>query len=311
MRHFGVGYRNTAQFSRGDDLAPKTQPHESGATLGMAMSTSGAAASSSMGHNSTAALALLLTVFNVRLGRWVGNTAYCAPVAKSALTGSAAKAQEDRPTMRGWVARTRAKLAENVRKPWTQRSPWWGLHYLISELFGSIDNRSKFVYLSDGGHFENLGLYELVRRRCKVIVVSSCGKDSDYVFDDLSNAIRLCNIDFGVPIEIEPRDIKPNEHGVSQTQCVTGRIRYSVLDGSLQDGLLIYLKPAITERTSVDIRQYRSLNPDFPQESTADQWYSESQFESYRKLGLETARDAFSPDAPVRIALDRALHGAM
>ena len=172
------------------------------------------------------------------------------------------------------------------------------------ELFGTITNRDKFVYLSDGGHFENLGVYELVRRRCALIVVSSCGKDSEYAFDDLANAIRLCNIDFGVVIEVEPRAIKPDEHGTSKAQYVIGRIRYSALGEGLDDGTLVYIKPAITARTSVDIRQYRSVNPDFPQQSTANQWYTESQFESYRKLGLETARSAFARGTSVRAMFD-------
>jgi hypothetical protein len=265
--NYGAGYRPTEFFSRGDFTPDDKDPLQAGATVGLAMSTSGAAASSSMGHNSTGALALLLTVFNVRLGRWVGN-----------------------PAHRG--------------TPWKERAPWWGLKYLMYELFGTITNRDKFVYLSDGGHFENLGVYELVRRRCALIVVSSCGKDSEYAFDDLANAIRLCNIDFGVVMEVEPRAIKPDEHGTSKAQYVIGRIRYSALGEGLNDGTLVYIKPAITARTSVDIRQYRSVNPDFPQQSTANQWYTESQFESYRKLGLETARSAFARGTSVRAMFD-------
>ena len=265
--NYGAGYRASEYFSRGKVAIDRKNQLQAGATVGLAMSTSGAAASSSMGHNSSGAMALLLTVFNVRLGRWVGN-----------------------PAHRG--------------TPWKERAPWWGLKYLMYELFGSITNRDKFVYLSDGGHFENLGVYELVRRRCALIVVSSCGKDSTYDFDDLANAIRLCNIDFGVVIDIEPRAIRPDENGISKSQHVIGRIRYSALGEGLDDGTLVYLKPAITKQTSVDIRQYRSVNTDFPQQSTANQWYTESQFESYRKLGLETARAAFAHGTSVRAVFD-------
>lgn len=265
--HYGAAYRPTEHFARGHVDMRNKHELQAGATVGLAMSTSGAAASSSMGHNSSGAMALLLTVFNVRLGRWVGN-----------------------PAHRG--------------TPWKERAPWWGLPYLMYELFGSITNRDKFVYLSDGGHFENLGVYELVRRRCALIVVSSCGKDSTYDFDDLANAIRLCNIDFGVAIDIEPRAIRPDETGISKSQYVIGRIRYSALGEGLDDGTLVYIKPAITKNTSVDIRQYRSVNTDFPQQSTSDQWYTESQFESYRKLGLETARATFAHGTSVRAVFD-------
>ena len=263
------GYRPTERYARGGTSVDTAALPQSGPTVSMAMSTSGAAASSSMGHNSTSALALLLTVFNVRLGRWVGNPA--------AQKGT----------------------------PWKERSPWWGLKYLMYELFGTINISDKFVYLSDGGHFENLGVYELVRRRCALIVVSSCGQDGAYVFDDLSNAIRMCSIDFGVTIDIDPAAIKPNDKGVSEQQYAIGRIRYSALNEDLDDGYLIYIKPAITARTSVDILQYRSVNTDFPQQSTVDQWYTESQFESHRKLGQETAKEIFAVGEPAHDLITR------
>jgi hypothetical protein len=152
------------------------------------------------------------------------------------------------------------------------------------------------VYLSDGGHFENLGLYEMVARRCHFIVVSDAGCDADYAFADLGNAIRKIRIDLGIPIEF-PKGIhidaahvrKGNSHGA------IGVIRYSVIDGKVEDGVLVYLKATLSGDEPVDVANYGAAHPDFPHESTANQWFGESQFESYRTLGIHTL-DAVAGD---------------
>lgn len=221
-----------------------------GLSLGEAMAISGAAASPNMGYHSSPPLAFLMTFFNVRLGWWSGNTRY-----------------ED---------------------SWKKASPNWGLRYLVSELFGLTDDRSKYVYLSDGGHFENLGIYELVRRRCRLIIASDASCDPGMNFDDLGNAIRKIRVDLGVPIDIDLSLIREKK-----AHCAKGTIRYkSVDDGDgVQDGILIYLKPAICGKEPADVSSYRSTHDGFPHESTADQWFAESQFESYRILGLHSIKE--------------------
>ena len=52
-----------------------------------------------------------------------------------------------------------------------------------------------------------------------------------------------------------------------------------------KDGTLVYVKPGFHGSEPPDIRSYAALHLDFPHESTADQWFSESQMESYRGLG--------------------------
>src|SRR5207248_142196 len=106
---------------------------------GTAMAISGAAASPNMGYHTSPATAFLLSLLNIRLGWWLGNP---ASIAK-----------------------------------WKKGTPPYGLFWLLSELFGSTTDESSFLYLSDGGHFENLGIYELVRRQCKLIVVSDAASD--------------------------------------------------------------------------------------------------------------------------------------
>jgi hypothetical protein len=165
---------------------------------------------------------------------------------------------------------------------------------------GKTTNRCKYVNLSDGGHFENLGLYEMVLRRCHYIVVSDAGEDPECSFADLGEAVRKIRIDFGIPIDFEPMTIYPRSaikalKSARQKghNCAIGRIRYSVVDPEVNgnkapDGVIVYIKPACYGEEPRDIYEYFKRNETFPHESTSDQFFSESQFESYRMLGAYT-----------------------
>jgi hypothetical protein len=149
------------------------------------------------------------------------------------------------------------------------------------------------VNLSDGGHFENLGLYEMVLRRCHYIVVSDCGEDPECSFADLGEAVRKIRIDFGIPIAFETMTIYPRSQSDVVKEkghnCAIGRVCYSAVDGSAApDGVIVYIKPACYGDEPRDIYEYFKRNPTFPHESTSDQFFSESQFESYRMLGAYT-----------------------
>jgi hypothetical protein len=220
--------------------------------LGLAMATSGAAASPNMGYHSSPPLAFLMTMFNVRLGWWLGNT--------------------------------------RNAKDWERGGPRIGLACLLSELLGRTHNKQRNIYLSDGGHFENLGIYELVRRRCRFIIACDAGQDPEMKFGDLGNAIEKCRTDFGVDIEI---DIEPIRHdgegGRSRWHCAVGTIHYDRLDSTLPEGTILYLKSSLTGDEPTDVQRYAAEQPLFPHQSTADQWFTESQFESYRMLGQHIA----------------------
>jgi hypothetical protein len=163
-------------------------------------------------------------------------------------------------------------------------------------MFGLTTNTSDFVFLSDGGHFENLGLYEMVLRRCRFILVSDGGCDPTASFEDLGNALRKIRIDQGVSIEfptkkqIFSRDSTSDTPG---TYWAVGKIRYSQVDRPVgdgapdddYDGVLLYVKPAIYGREPADVDNCARMSPTFPHESTANQFFTESQFESYRALG--------------------------
>ncbi|MDP2829137.1 MAG: patatin-like phospholipase family protein [Sulfuricellaceae bacterium] len=236
-----------------------------GAYLGSAMSISGAAASPLSGYHTTPALAALMTIFNVRLGQWMGNPA--DPDA------------------------------------WQFSAPSFGGRYLLKELTASANASAKFLYLSDGGHFENLGIYELARRRCRLIVAVDAGCDPDYAFDDLANAIRKCNIDLGAEIRIDVDALRPRD-GFKHTAAhhAAGVIDYA--DGS--EGVLLYIKASLTGEEAPDILNYAANHKTFPHDTTADQCFDEDQFESYRKLGKHIGDELFGG---IRSAAE-SLHGA-
>jgi Patatin-like phospholipase len=235
-----------------------------GPHLGTATAISGAAVNPNMGFHSAPQTAFLLTLFNVRLGWWVGNP-------------------------------------RDVTTYW-RPGPLFALWWLLRELLGFVDARSGFLNLSDGGHFENLGLYELVRRRCRYVIAVDGEEDPDYRFGSLGGAVRKCRADFGVEIEIDPRPIQP-EQGRSHSHCVVGRIHYPDKDPQTQrlpePGWLLYVKASLSGDEPADVEEYRREQAEFPQQSTIDQFFSESQFESYRRLGLHEARtvlDHFNRD---------------
>ena len=222
-----------------------------GLSLGMALAVSGAAASPAMGMYSSKARAFLLTLANARLGLWFGNPA-------------------DSTT-------------------WQRSDPAVGVGPIVRELLGLETDRNPYVYLSDGGHFENLGLWSMVARRCGVIVVSDAGCDPNYTLDDLSNAIRRIRIDFGIPIEFGSLDISRAGQGVSNLHAALGTIRYSAVDGpDAPPGLLLYVKATLSGDEPIDVRNFAALHPAFPHDPTGNQFFDEDRFESYRALGYHS-----------------------
>jgi hypothetical protein len=147
---------------------------------------------------------------------------------------------------------------------------------LLKEAFALTTNQSEYVYLSDGGHFENLGLYEMVLRRCRHIVVLDAGCDEDFTYEDLGNALRKIRIDFRIPIVFEAID--------KDKRCAVARIEYP--EG--EPGHIVYVKPKMLQDEPPDVTSYWRANITFPHQSTADQWFDESQTESYRMLGKFT-----------------------
>jgi hypothetical protein len=235
-------------------------------SLGTSVAISGAAASPNSGYHSSPVVTFLLALFNVRLGWWLGNP------------GPAGDRTFNTP------------------------GPRFAPRPLFSEAFGLTDNEHPYVYLSDGGHFENLGLYEMILRRCHFIVVSDGGQDEGFTFEDLGNALSKVRVDLGVPIKFgkilmrareqeqakEGYDVERSQ-GSARPYCAIARICYSCVDsvpgGEAEDGFLLYIKPSLNGTEPADVFHYARLHPLFPHEPTSNQLYTESQFESYRELG--------------------------
>ncbi len=241
----------------------RTEGYGGPVSLGTAMTISGAAASPNMGYHSSPLLAFVMTFFSIRLGSWLPNPG----------------------------------MADS--KSWIKEYPSLEIFPLVSELFGFSTSKRRYVNLSDGGHFENLGLYEMVARRCKFIVVVDGGEDPKFEYEDLGNALRKIRIDLGIPITFPYPLIPPGEGDGPWFQehphVAVAKIEYGKVDGEkVSCGTLIYLKPHLWKRIPADILTYARWNSAFPHQSTGDQFFTESQFESYRALGHELALSALN-----------------
>ena len=226
-----------------------------GMTLGTALTISGAAFTPNSGYHSSPLMTFVMAFFNVRLGWWLGNP----------------------------------RFASAAKEP----GPRHAAAPLIAETFGLTTDENQWLYLSDGGHFDNLGIYEMVARRVRRIVAIDSGADPQYEFEDLGNVIRKVRADFGISIELEAgTSMKIARRFPGGAYCATFRIRYSDVHdpGPMPrdefDGELLYVKPVLNGSEPRDVTQYSTTSEDFPHETTADQFYTESQFESTRILGL-------------------------
>jgi hypothetical protein len=244
-------HRKTADFIK--DKPGRDIGHD------LAITISGAAASPNMGYHTAPTIAALMTAFNVRLGWWLPNP--------------------------------------KVADAWAKGGPAFSTAWMVKELTANANEEDRFVYLSDGGHFENLGVYELLRRRCKLIVASDATADALFRFDDLANLVHKARADFGIEIDADALEIRPvmdagGVIGSSKSNFLVARISYPPLPGNteIERGWLVYLKSSLPAKLPADVENYRWANPGFPHQATADQWFDETQFEAYRKLGLEIGR---------------------
>lgn len=250
-------------FVRTADLEDKVKDLD----LAAAMAISGAAASSNMGGNTIKALSPTLAMLNIRLGFWLPN-----PLSVAA----------------DGMASRYVSLVDQL--------------YFVREMFGQLDERSGLIYLTDGGHVENLGVYELLRRRCQLIIAVDAEADPEMSFNSFVALQRHALIDLGVLVslpwskirdatdraatEIAETGGKPPSDAAQGPHCALGEIKYP--DGGF--GILLYIKSSLTGDENDYIVDYKRRFPDFPHETTADQLFSEEQFEVYRALGFHVTR---------------------
>jgi len=240
--------------------------------LATAMAVSGAAASSNMGASSIKALTPTLAILNIRLGYWVANP---------------------------------RQLAQD-RKPSSVFASVFDQFYFLQELLGLMRESSGTIYLTDGGHIENLGIYELLRRRCELIIAVDAEADPEMSFRSLVALQRYARIDLGVLIDLPWAEIRDGTRAASEEiaksggsppdaaphgpHCAVGKIIYP----QDREGILLYVKSSITGDENDYIVDYKRRFPSYPHETTADQLFSEEQFEVYRALGFHAVNELFS-----------------
>jgi hypothetical protein len=223
-------------------------------TLPAAVAMSGAALSPSMGKQTRRPLTFLLALANVRLGVWVPNPRHV------------------NDSWKQWMGGDDKDRRDIYRMPRPS--------YLFRELLGRNRVDAKFLYVSDGGHYENLGLVELLRRGCTKIYCFDASGGAG--FTALGDAIALARSELGVDMEIDPRPLLPKgDRNLAESDCVDGDFTYA--DGT--KGKLIYARTVMTAKVPFDVTAYHDDDPTFPHHSTADQLYTDQKFEAYRALG--------------------------
>ncbi|WP_342363748.1 hypothetical protein [Terrarubrum flagellatum] len=282
-------YINAGRAAQGDARAItwdklKEESVES-LSVGQLCAISGAAASAGMGARTTLGGALAFTFANIRLGYWWDVRDLLPEVRKAARS-------------LGWRLYT-----------WITR-PWRTYYYLWCEMTALYTRRNRRVYLSDGGHFENSGAYELLRRRVPLIVVIDNGADPSYEFEDMENLIRKARLDLGLSIEVASAYSAYSAFGFNcssvfinagaadwrraarNPDCSAFALLLDVFgpnadaQPSKKIGRIIWLKPRLFDGLPADVENYGHRNPPFPQQTTGDQFFDEAQWESYRALGF-------------------------
>ncbi len=249
-----------------------------GLDLGSAMSVSGAAASSNMGSATIKPLTATLAVLNIRLGYWLRNPRH-------------------------------VKTSGQNRGKWNR----WANYYFLLEFLGKLRETSRSIYLTDGGHIENLGIYELLRRRCKVIIAVDAEADPEMAFGSFNVLVRYALIDLGVRIDLPWQQVtdmtKATGKAIDEEGDTPKHSGPHVAIGDIcypggRRGVLIYIKSSLTGDENDYIFHYKKRYGSFPQETTLDQLFSEEQFEAYRALGFHAAyrffdrRDLFAYCGP-------------
>jgi len=160
----------------------------------------------------------------------------------------------------------------------------------LYEVLGSDSRTQRHIYLSDGGHYENLGVLELLRRRCTLIVAVDAEHDPSFTFPSLAKLIRIARVGLGINISLDASAIAPSRGRFSNSHYAVGTIDYG--EGNV--GSILYIKSSLTGDENHYVLNYASHHSKFPHESTLDQFFSDQQFEAYRSLGYHMVKKSMS-----------------
>jgi hypothetical protein len=264
------------------------EKEETDLDLGTAMAISGAAVSPDMGALTIKPLTFTLALLNVRLGYWLRN-----------------------PNV---IRQSRSLLSRLLDRR---------TFLLFKEMFGLITEKSRTVFLTDGGHIENLGVYSLLKRRCGLIIAVDAEADPAMSFHALLKLERYARIDLGAIIELPWQDIrdktleidkafedadKTDKNGKSGPailsspgpHCAAGEIQY----GPNETGILLYVKASLSGDEDDYLLDYKRRNRAFPHETTGDQFFGEEQLEAYRALGFHIVKGLLTGETPFAVVQD-------
>jgi predicted acylesterase/phospholipase RssA len=199
-------------------------------------------------------------------------------------------------------------------RSWSKLLRFWPATYLRM-VFGKLSKKSGLVHVADGGFIDNLGVVELLRRRCRIIIAVDNTYDPNYEFKHLRNLVAraraepemLLNIEFGVDLK---DSLRPNPvTGFAKRDHLVARVS----DAQGFEGYLIYIKACLTTPLADDevcdeetrAASYQAYHPRFPQESTADQFFDPDQWNAYNMLGRKLARSAVASMGRASASVDR------
>lgn len=278
-----VAFNISPRIQRSEKQKEKKK-QETALDLGTAMAISGAAVSSNMGSSTIKALTFTLAILNIRLGYWLRNP-------NPGYTDPPITRRQD------WIMAQLFHLPSFV---------------LFAEMFGQITEKSPKIYLTDGGHIENLGVYSLLKRRCKVIIAVDAEADPTMSFGAFLTLERYARIDLGVIIELPWQTIRNRTLEVDKAfdkadsdgsaipslrglHCAAGEIQYGPNEN--EKGILLYVKASLSGDEDDYILDYKRRYRAFPHETTGDQFFSEEQLEVYRALGFHIMKGLLTGEA--------------
>lgn len=266
-------------------------------TIPALMAISGAALSPVMGRLTVRPLRILLALLNVRLGVWIPSPARFEEWDRRESTRISSDALRQETSVPLSETAARYPGAGPLTRLWRALADGWrepGAMYLLSEAVGYMSPRSRFLYITDGGHWENLGLVELLRRRCSDIICFDATYDPSDRFESLAIAIALAETELGVRVEIDPRPLarRPTGDGLMMAEhdVVVGRVIYP----DQPPGRLVYARATISEKTPPHLALLANSIRRFPDHPTGNQFFRERELEGFRSLGHSTALRAWA-----------------
>lgn len=257
------GRRATDDYEREADVLKRE------VTVPAAMAISGAALSPLTGrvNERTRPVRLLLAVLNARLGVWLPNP-YWNNRAEPAF-----------PDVHWFVPKVRRYVGSVIDKP--------GPYRLLAEAVGTPSMYSRRIYVTDGGHYDNLGLVEALRRKPAQVIVIDASNDAEDRFTALAEAVATARMDHGIQIDIDPSPMVRGSKPRADRAWTYGIATHPVVDGEEKayKTEIFFLKAVLAGHLEWDLEQYAVEHSDFPRRTTGDQFYDEWDFEAYRALG--------------------------